>query len=116
GLNAASLLADGPQHCNIAPKGRCRGAQRRYKLDEKLTGVILARTLAPVFSLLLAPSILLIGNGLPRTLIPLRAGMQHVSPAMIGGIGRVYVAGFLAGCVLGHHIVRRAGHMRSFAA
>ena len=76
----------------------------------------MARTLAPFFSLLLATSILLIGNGLLGTLIPLRAGMEHFSTAMIGGIGSVYFAGFLAGCVLGPHIVRRAGHIRSFAA
>lgn len=76
----------------------------------------MTRTLAPFFSLLLATSILLIGNGLLGTLIPLRAGMEHFATATIGGIGSVYFAGFLAGCVLGPHIVRRAGHIRSFAA
>jgi MFS family permease len=76
----------------------------------------LTRTLAPFFSLLLATSILLIGNGLLGTLIPLRAGIEHFSTATIGGIGSVYFAGFLAGCVFGPHIVRRAGHIRSFAA
>lgn len=76
----------------------------------------MTRTLAPFFSLLLATSILLIGNGLLGTLVPLRAGMEHFTTATIGGIGSVYFAGFLAGCVLGPHIVRRAGHIRSFAA
>ncbi|MCE9651381.1 MAG: MFS transporter [Parvibaculum sp.] len=76
----------------------------------------MTRTLAPFFSLLLATSILLIGNGLLGTLIPLRGGMEHFATATIGGIGSVYFAGFLAGCVLGPHIVRRAGHIRSFAA
>lgn len=76
----------------------------------------MTRTLAPFFSLLLATSILLIGNGLLGTLIPLRAGIEQFSTATIGGIGSVYFIGFLTGCVLGPHVVRRAGHIRSFAA
>ncbi|HEX7776968.1 MAG TPA: MFS transporter [Parvibaculum sp.] len=76
----------------------------------------MTRALAPFFSLLLATSILLIGNGLQGTLVPLRAGIEHFATTTIGGIGSVYFAGFLAGCVLGPHIVRRAGHIRSFAA
>lgn len=74
------------------------------------------RTIAPVFSLLLATSILLIGNGLLGTLIPIRANIEHFATTTVGFIGSVYFAGFMAGCVLGPFIVRRAGHIRSFAA
>jgi len=76
----------------------------------------LSRTIAPVFSLLLATSILLIGNGLQGTLIPIRADIEHFATTTVGFIGSVYFAGFMAGCVLGPFIVQRAGHIRSFAA
>ena len=76
----------------------------------------MSRTLAPVFSLLLATSILLMGNGLLGTLIPIRANIEHFATTTVGFIGSVYFAGFMAGCVLGPFIVRRAGHIRSFAA
>ena len=76
----------------------------------------MSQTIAPVFSLLLATSILLIGNGLLGTLIPIRANLEHFATTTVGFIGSVYFAGFMAGCVLGPFIVRRAGHIRSFAA
>lgn len=76
----------------------------------------MSRTLAPFVSLLLATAILLVGNGLQGTLIPIRADIEHFATTTIGGIGSVYFAGFLAGCVLGPYVVRRAGHVRSFAA
>lgn len=76
----------------------------------------MTRTLAPVFSLLLATAILLVGNGLQGTLIPIRADIEHFSTMTIGLLGSVYFAGFVAGCVFAPVIVRRAGHIRSFAA
>lgn len=74
------------------------------------------RTLAPFYSLLMATSILLIGNGLFGTLLPLRAEYVGFATSTIGVISSIYFLGFLIGCVLGPHIVRRAGHVRSFAA
>jgi len=79
------------------------------------SGVSLSRTLAPVFSLLLATAILLVGNGMLGTLIPIRAGIEGFLPSTIGVIGSVYFAGFLCGCVATPYLVRRAGHIRSFA-
>lgn len=76
----------------------------------------MSRTLTPFFSLLFATAILLIGNGLFGTLIPLRAGIEGFATSTIGMIGSVYFLGFLAGCVLGPYVVQRAGHIRSFAA
>lgn len=76
----------------------------------------MTRTLAPVFSLLLATSILLIGNGLQGTLIPIRADIEHFATTTVGLIGSVYFAGFMAGCLLGPVIVQRAGHIRTFSA
>jgi len=76
----------------------------------------LTRTIAPFVALLFATSILLIGNGLFGTLIPLRAGIEGFSTSTIGILGSIYFVGFLAGCILGPKIVQRAGHIRSFAA
>ncbi|MBX3496042.1 MAG: MFS transporter [Parvibaculum sp.] len=75
----------------------------------------MTRTLAPVFSLLMATAILLVGNGLLGTLIPIRAGYEGFATISVGIIGSFYFAGFLAGCFATPHIVRRAGHIRSFA-
>lgn len=75
----------------------------------------MSRTIAPVFSLLLATAILLVGNGMLGTLIPIRAGMDGFSATTVGIIGSVYFAGFLLGCLATPHLVHRAGHIRSFA-
>jgi|TARA_B100000614_G_scaffold255401_2_gene272327 MFS family permease len=75
----------------------------------------LPRTIAPVFSLLLATAILLVGNGMLGTLIPIRAGIDGFATATVGIIGSVYFAGFLLGCIATPYVVRRAGHIRSFA-
>lgn len=76
----------------------------------------MTRTFAPFFSLLLATAILLVGNGLFGTLLPLRAEHEGFATSTIGIISSIYFLGFLAGCVLGPRIVQRAGHIRSFAA
>lgn len=73
-------------------------------------------TLAAVSALLLATAILLIGNGLQGTLVPVRADIEHFAATTLGIIGSVYFLGFMAGCLATPHIVRRAGHIRSFAA
>lgn len=73
------------------------------------------RTIAPLLSLLLATGILLVGNGMLGTLIPIRAGIDGFSTATVGTIGSIYFAGFLLGCLATPHIVRRVGHIRSFA-
>ncbi|MEQ8378535.1 MFS transporter [Parvibaculum sp.] len=75
----------------------------------------MSRAIAPVFSLLLATAILLVGNGMLGTLIPIRAGLDGFTPTTVGVIGSVYFAGFLLGCLATPHLVRRAGHIRSFA-
>ena len=63
----------------------------------------------------MATAILLVGNGLLGTLIPIRAGYEGFATITVGVIGSFYFAGFLAGCFATPHIVHRAGHIRSFA-
>lgn len=76
----------------------------------------MTRTIAPFLALLSATAILLIGNGLLGTLVPIRAGIDGFDTPTIGIFGSVYFAGFLLGCIGTPYVVRRAGHIRSFAA
>ncbi|GAK44573.1 major facilitator transporter [Tepidicaulis marinus] len=75
----------------------------------------MARSLAPLFSLLLATSILLIGNGLQGTLIPVRGDIDQFSEMALGLIGAAYFAGFVFGCWHCPRVVQSVGHIRSFA-
>ena len=76
----------------------------------------MAGTFAPIAALLLSVAILLLGNGLLGTLIPLRANIEAFPGPVIGAIGSAYFAGFAAACLLVPYIVRRVGHIRSFVA
>lgn len=74
------------------------------------------RTVAPFAALLLSVAILLMGNGLQGTLLPVRAQLEFFSTFDIGIMGSAYFLGFAAGCYLGAYVVRRAGHIRTFTA
>jgi MFS family permease len=76
----------------------------------------MTKTLAPVAALLLAVALLLTGNGLLGTLIPVRAQMEDFSIFSIGLLGSAYFIGFGAGCFYGPHLLRRVGHIRTFTA
>jgi MFS family permease len=74
------------------------------------------RALAPVSALLISVAILLMGNGLQGTLLPVRASIEAFSTFDIGILGSAYFAGFALGCLLGPYAVRRVGHIRAFTA
>ncbi len=67
----------------------------------------------PVF---LAVFILIAGNGIITTLVPLRATLEGFALSEVGAIGSAYFTGMLAGTWMTPGIVRRAGHIRAFAA
>lgn len=71
---------------------------------------------APITALLLSVALLLMGNGLQGTLLPLRANSEAFSGIEIGILGSSYFLGFMAGCLYGPRLIRRAGHIRAFAA
>jgi len=73
-------------------------------------------TFTPIAALLLAVALLLTGNGLLGTLIPIRAQWEEFSTIAIGMLGSTYFLGFAAGCVYGPYLVGRAGHIRTFSA
>ena len=72
--------------------------------------------LAPVATLLLGVSILLTGQGLQGTLLPVRAALEDFSTFSIGIIGGAYFLGFTIGCLKCGEFVQRVGHVRVFAA
>lgn len=73
-------------------------------------------TLRPVLSLLLGTTLLLVGNGLQFTLLPLSGAAYHFSATLLGLMGSAYYVGFVAGCLIAPFLVQRAGHIRAFTA
>jgi MFS family permease len=71
---------------------------------------------AQVYALLTAVFILIAGNGLFTTLVPLSATAAGFSDLTLGFLGSGYFAGMLIGCLAAPRIVARAGHIRAFAA
>jgi MFS family permease len=77
---------------------------------------MMLRLLTPVAPLLAGVAILLIGQGLQGTLLPVRANLEGFSTLTIGLMGGAYFFGFTIGCLRGSNLVRRVGHVRVFAA
>ena len=74
------------------------------------------RALAPVATLLIGVSILLAGQGLQGTLLPVRASLEAFSTFSIAIIGAAYFLGFTLGCLKGGELVKSVGHVRVFLA
>ena len=74
------------------------------------------RVLSPIGPLLLGVAILLTGQGLQGTLLPVRAGLEGFSTLSIGLMGGAYFFGFTVGCLRGPGLLFRVGHIRVFAA
>jgi MFS family permease len=74
------------------------------------------KTLAPVVALLASVALLLMGNGLQGTLLPLRAQLEAFGALQIGWLGSAYFAGFALGSLVAPRFVRRVGHIRAFTA
>ena len=71
---------------------------------------------AQVSALLASVFILIAGNGLSNTLIPLSATAAHFPPLSIGVIASSYFVGMFVGCIAAPRIIARAGHIRAFSA
>jgi MFS family permease len=66
--------------------------------------------------LLTATVLLEIGIGLLGVLVPIEGKLAGFSTVTIGSLGTVYYFGFVVGCMFLPRIIRRFGHIRSFAA
>ena len=75
----------------------------------------MGRLLLPIAALLISDALLLIGHGIQITLLPLRAEIENFTPTEVALTGSCYFAGFVIGCLLAPHIIRRVGHIRAFA-
>ena len=67
-------------------------------------------------ALLFSVLVLIAGNGLLNTLVPLRSKLDGFPPLAIGLIGSAYFVGMLAGSFTTPAIIRRAGPVQAFAA
>lgn len=71
-------------------------------------------TLRPLFSILLGLLFLIVGHGMQLTLIPLRAEALEWSKFEIGAVGSAYYVGYVLGCFISPHLIRKSGHIRAF--
>jgi len=70
--------------------------------------------IASIAAILFSTLILVVGNGLLGTLIPVRAHLEGFSTLAIGIVGSAYFAGFVLGCFTGPRWLTRVGHIRTF--
>ena len=71
--------------------------------------------LLPIGALLSGIGLLLMGTGLLNTLLPLRGSAEGFSDQTLGLLGSAYYAGFIIGTWVCPRLIRRMGHIRSFA-
>ena len=69
-----------------------------------------------IAALLVSVFLLISGNGLVNTLVPLRASLEHFPPLVIGLMGSVYFSGMLAGTLAAPSVLRHTGHIRAYCA
>lgn len=77
---------------------------------------MIKQAFASVAALLAGVAILLAGQGLQGTLLPVRASLEGFPTLLVGVMGAAYFFGFTVGCLKGGELVRRVGHVRVFAA
>jgi len=73
------------------------------------------RVLAPLSLLFVSVALLLVGNGMQGTLVALRSGLEGFGPLVTGALMAAYFAGFVGGCLCAPLVIRRVGHIRTFA-
>ncbi len=79
-------------------------------------GGSLGAALASSWALLLGFGILMLGDGLQGTLLPLRADLEGFAATLTGLVMSTFYVGFLLGSLLTPRITARVGHIRVFAA
>ncbi|MFW7378952.1 MAG: MFS transporter [Oligoflexus sp.] len=75
-----------------------------------MTQVIIS-IIALFFSLVL----LVVGNGMVGTLLAIRLGLAGIATSQAGVVLALYSVGFVIGSIYGPRLVKRVGHIRSFA-
>jgi MFS family permease len=73
------------------------------------------RSLTPIAALLISDALVLLGHGLLLTLLPVSASLLGFSDFQIGLTGSSYFIGFVFGCLMTPFVLKRVGHIRTFA-
>ena len=74
------------------------------------------RLLYPFLALLVSLAILLTGGGLLGTLLSVRMGVEEFPTQVIGLVMACYSVGFVVATLVCERIIRKVGHIRTFAA
>src|SRR3546814_7855969 len=93
-------------------KGRREPARRPFVPVRTPAGRGMTTPFIPISALLLSVAILLMGNGLQGTLLPVRADIEGFTTLDIGVLGSAYFLGFAGGCLSGGRLIARVGHIR----
>ncbi|MEZ5799443.1 MAG: MFS transporter [Nitratireductor sp.] len=75
----------------------------------------MSRLILPIFALIAGSAFLMIAGGLNGLILPLRGSAEGFSSFSLGLLGTGWAIGYIAGCLWSPRLVRRAGHIRSFA-
>lgn len=76
---------------------------------------VLISAVRPLLSLLIGVALLLAGSGLLSTLVAVRGGLEGWDNQVVGLIMSAYFGGFFLGTFAAPKLIRRIGHIRSFA-
>jgi MFS family permease len=75
------------------------------------------RTIVPtLMALLVGYGLMQMGNTFQGTLLSVRGSLEGFSPAQIGAVGAGFWLGIVLGSLGGGDLIRRVGHIRTFAA
>ena len=101
-----------------APNLQYGGALAEVPADQQKDAgrKVLSSVVAPISALLLSVALLLMGNGLQGTLIPVRANLEDFHGYQVGLVGACYFVGFTIGCFVGPALIGRSGHIRCYLA
>ena len=75
----------------------------------------MTRQIIPILALLGSMIFLMLGGGLQSIVIPVRGQIEGFTSFQLGWIGTGWAIGFTIGCIIVPRLVRRAGHVRTFA-
>lgn len=73
------------------------------------------RSLTPIAALLVSDALVLLGHGLLLTLLPISASQLGFTDFEVGLTASSYFVGFVIGCLLTPFVLKRVGHIRTFA-
>lgn len=73
------------------------------------------RSIIPLTALLISDAFVLLGHGLLLTLLPVSANLLGFSDFQVGLTASSYFVGFVIGCLLTPFVLKRVGHIRTFA-